>query len=114
LYTVNHRIRKVFGVVDRVEKIIEEYSKKILSYYSVKYIILYGSYQRGNFREDNDIDIAIIVDEFSDNYLEDQTNLFRLTRDIDSRIEPVLLSLSEDRSGFAESIIKNGRILYAA
>ncbi|GAB1350019.1 hypothetical protein MASR1M107_22340 [Ignavibacteriales bacterium] len=54
------------------------------------------------------------MDEFSDNYLEDQTNLFRLTRDIDSRIEPVLLSLSEDRSGFAESIIKNGRILYAA
>lgn len=101
-------------MVDSVDKIVEEYSKKILSIYNVKYIVLFGSYQRGNFREDSDIDIAIIVDKFSDDFLEDQTNLFRLTRGIDSRIEPVLLSLTEDQSGFVESIVKNGKILYAA
>lgn len=97
-----------------IQKIVEEYSKKILSIYDVRYIVLFGSYQRGSFREDSDIDIAIIVDKFSDDFLEDQTNLFRLTRGIDSRIEPVLLSLTEDQSGFVESIVKNGKILYAA
>ena len=101
-------------MAEGIEKIIEEYSKKILSAYKVKYIILFGSYQSGNYREDSDIDIAVIVDEFGEDYLEHQTNLFRLTRGIDSRIEPVLLSISEDRSGFTESIIKTGRILYAA
>jgi len=101
-------------LTEDIQKIVEEYSKKILSIYDVKYIVLFGSYQRGNFREDSDIDIAIIVDKFSDDFLEDQTNLFRLTRGIDSRIEPVLLSLSEDQSGFVESIVKNGKILYAA
>lgn len=101
-------------MVNSVDKIVEEYSKKILSIYDVRYIVLFGSYQRGNFREDSDIDIAIIVDKFSDDFLEDQTNLFRLTRGIDSRIEPVLLSLTEDQSGFVESIVKNGKILYAA
>jgi predicted nucleotidyltransferase len=101
-------------LTEDIQKIVEEYSKKILSIYDVRYIVLFGSYQRGNFREDSDIDIAIIVAKFSDDFLEDQTNLFRLTRGIDSRIEPVLLSLTEDQSGFVESIVKNGKILYAA
>ncbi|GAB1442984.1 nucleotidyltransferase domain-containing protein [Ignavibacteriales bacterium] len=101
-------------MTEDIQKIVEEYSKKILSIYDVRYIVLFGSYQRGNFREDSDIDIAIIVDKFSDDFLEDQTNLFRLTRGIDSRIEPVLLSLTEDQSGFVESIVKNSKILYAA
>ena len=70
-------------MTEDIQKIVEEYSKKILSIYDVKYIVLFGSYQRGNFREDSDIDIAIIVDKFSDDFLVDQTNLFRLTRGID-------------------------------
>lgn len=97
-----------------IEKIVEEYSEKVLKAYDVRYIILFGSYQKGNFHEDSDIDIAVVVDEFGDNFFENQTDLFRLTRGIDSRIEPVLLSISDDRSGFTESLIKTGKILYAA
>lgn len=101
-------------MVKTIESIVEEYSRKILSTYDVRYIILFGSYQKGNFHEDSDIDIAVVVDAFGDDYFEAQTNLFRLTRGIDSRIEPVLLSISDDKSGFTESLIKNGKILYAA
>ncbi len=101
-------------MVKTIESIVEEYSRKILSTYDVRYIILFGSYQKGNFHEDSDIDIAVVVDAFGDDYFEDQTNLFRLTRGIDSRIEPVLLSITDDKSGFTESLIKNGKILYAA
>ena len=56
------------------------------NYKSVK-IILFGSYAKGNFNEDSDIDIAVILKDFS-NVIEMQLELMRLRRKIDSRIEP--------------------------
>lgn len=32
---------------------------------------LYGSYSKGNQREDSDIDIAVIVEHLNENYFED-------------------------------------------
>ena len=50
-------------------------------------IILFGSYVKGNQSKDSDIDIAIIFADY-DNRVDRQTELMKLTRNIDTRIEP--------------------------
>jgi len=78
----------------------------------VKKIILYGSYARESEHPGSDIDIAVIVDRIDGDYLELSAKLFEMVRDIDVRIEPVLLNENADKSGFIESIMKYGREIH--
>lgn len=75
----------------------------------VKKIVLYGSYARETEHADSDIDVAVIVDRIDGDYLELSARLFELVRDVDVRIEPVLLNENSDKSGFIESIMKYGK-----
>lgn len=49
----------------KVKEIIRKY-KKILLFLGIRVerVILYGSYNKGNQREDSDIDLAVISDDF--------------------------------------------------
>ncbi|GAB1443582.1 nucleotidyltransferase domain-containing protein [Ignavibacteriales bacterium] len=95
--------------------LIEQYIIKIKQSFNPKYVVLFGSYSRGEQKEFSDIDIAVVFDRYEgENILDDNAFLFRLAWEVDSRIEPVILSLENDNSGFAESVVKNGKILYAA
>jgi len=78
----------------------------------VDMIILYGSYARGTERTGSDIDIAIVVDELDGDYLDISSRLFSLTRQVDAGIEPKLIIRKNNRSGFLESILKYGKIVY--
>ena len=80
---------------------------------SVKEVILYGSYAKDKAKTNSDIDIAVIVKEIKDNYLNTQIQLFKLRRSIDLRIEPVLIGESNDKSGFLEEIRETGLIIYS-
>ena len=55
--------------------------------YKSKKVILFGSFAKGNFNEDSDIDIALVFDDY-ENLIEMQLGLMKIRRDIDSRIEP--------------------------
>lgn len=77
-------------------------------------IILYGSYAKGNSKEDSDIDIAIVVDKIDENFLDTEVMLYKLRRHVDDRIEPILIDSNEDKSGFLDEILKNGQIIYSA
>lgn len=50
-------------------------------------IFLFGSYAKGNYNDDSDIDIAVVFKDYN-NLLDMQLELMRLRRKIDSRIEP--------------------------
>jgi uncharacterized protein len=50
-------------------------------------VFLFGSYAKGNFHDESDIDIAVVFKDFN-NLIEMQVELMRLRRKIDSRIEP--------------------------
>jgi len=50
-------------------------------------MILFGSYVRGNASKDSDIDIAVVFLDY-DNRLDRQVELMKLTRQVDTRIEP--------------------------
>jgi predicted nucleotidyltransferase len=95
-------------VVEKVKKYAEVVRKDM----PVKMVVLYGSYVRGTENSASDIDVAVVVDKIEGDYLEQSARLFHLVRKIDTRIEPVLLSSDEDRSGFLSSILNYGEIIY--
>lgn len=76
----------------------------------VKALYLYGSYSKGDYRADSDIDIAVIVDRLSDDYFDDTTLLWRLKRKISNLIEPVLLTEDLTNPLYAD-IIKTGTLI---
>ena len=100
---------------EKARRLVEEYSKLVIQNMIVNKIILYGSYARGDYRQDSDIDVAVIVprSSISKDILEDMSKLFKLRRNISTDIEPVLLIDEEDTSGFLESILEYGDIVYS-
>lgn len=95
-------------LIEKLKKYAELVTQKI----NVKKIILYGSYARGNFGPQSDIDIAIIVDSIEGDFLDNEAALYRLRRGVDDRIEPVLFEENNDKSGFLSEITKYGEIVY--
>ena len=95
---------------DVIEK-VKAYAKLVKTNMPVRHIILYGSYAKNIYREDSDIDVAVVVDEVEDDYLETATTLYKLTRNIDDRIEPILLETANDESGFLEQILNEGKVI---
>jgi len=77
-------------------------------------IIMYGSYAKGTATSDSDIDIAVIFDGYSGNWLKDSALLWNLSRKINTSIEPILLDRTQDPSGFVEQIFNSGEILYSS
>lgn len=100
---------------EQARKLVEEYAKIVISNMVVNKIVLYGSYARGDYRKDSDIDVAVVVprESISEDILEDMAKLFKLRRNISSDIEPVLLIDEEDRSGFLDSILEYGEVVYS-
>jgi predicted nucleotidyltransferase len=70
-----------------VINIVQQYATAIHSKFDFSRIILFGSYAKGNFHEDSDIDIAVVFTDYN-NLVDMQLELMRLRRKIDSRIEP--------------------------
>jgi predicted nucleotidyltransferase len=50
-------------------------------------IYLFGSYAKGNYNDDSDIDIAVVFKDYN-NLINMQLELMRIRRKTDSRIEP--------------------------
>ena len=100
---------------EKARKLVEEYAKLVIQAMKVNKIILYGSYARGDYRKDSDIDVAVIVprSSISKNILEDMAKLFKLRRNISNDIEPVLIIDEEDPSGFLENITEYGEVVYS-
>jgi uncharacterized protein len=96
----------------KVVEIAQLYAQKVAEYLPVTMVVLYGSHAKGTATKSSDIDIAVVVDKFSGDYLKVSSELFNLVRSVNKRIEPVLLCLEKDKSGFLQSVLKNGKIIY--
>lgn len=68
-------------------KIAQKYADTVRGNFNFVKVILFGSFAKGNYNEDSDIDIAIIFNDYG-NLIDMQLELMRLRRKIDSRIEP--------------------------
>lgn len=112
-------------MLQTMQNLIDQYVIEIQNLYGIylRQIILYGSYARGDFRADSDIDIMILLD-MSDleskkysQQLSYMTYDFNLNHDID--IKPVAKSEEFFKKWvinypFYASIQKEGIILYGA
>ncbi len=70
---------------------------------------IFGSYARGNYNEDSDIDLAIILNNLSNTFTM-QVELMKLGRKIDTRIEPHPFDESDFNASnpFANEILTKG------
>ena len=68
-------------------EIAERYARVVKSRFDYVKIVLFGSYAKGNFNENSDIDLAVVLKDYN-NLIDIQLDLMRLRRNIDSRIEP--------------------------
>ncbi|SMD45651.1 Predicted nucleotidyltransferases [Aquiflexum balticum DSM 16537] len=66
-----------------VQKYVEELNEK----FDLIKVILFGSYAKGDFHDESDIDIAVVLKDYN-NLPDMQLELMRLRRKFDSRIEP--------------------------
>ena len=78
-----------------IMNIVKKYTQVILANYKVKAIILFGSYAKGTNHEDSDIDIAVITDDIKTDRFDEEIYLMQLRWDIDLRIEPHIISISD-------------------
>ena len=95
----------------RVYQIINQYLK-ILRENNLNYskVYLYGSYAIGNYKDDSDIDLAIVSNDFSGDVIDDQLLLMKLRRKVDLRIEPHPFLTEEFSTSdpFVKTIIETG------
>ncbi len=77
--------------------------------YNIQKAYIFGSYAKGKFHEDSDIDLAIVLQNLSNSFTM-QIELMKLSRKFDSRIEPHPLDADtfNDSHPFAREILSYG------
>ncbi len=99
-------------IPENIRNIIEDYLRDLHSEIKVEKAILFGSYAKGTYDEDSDIDLAIFSDYFKDmNRVEGIKYLLRKARKyrgID--LEPISFTKQdyEERIGFVQEVLKYG------
>ena len=96
--------------MDKTEVItkLKRYKKLLSQHMSFDKMILFGSYARGSQKEDSDVDVAIIVNEMHGDYFSTRPLLWKIRREVDDRIEPILFEIKHDESGFIEDVMRYG------
>ncbi|OGC00909.1 nucleotidyltransferase [candidate division KSB1 bacterium RBG_16_48_16] len=95
-----------------------EIVKRYLAYlrdnkFDVQKAYLFGSYVNGRYHEDSDIDLAIIMSDFSNSFFT-RIELMKMSRKFDIRIEPHPIEASEFNATnpFANEILSKGIRIY--
>ncbi len=88
-------------------ELARRYKAAIAERLPVKALYLYGSFSKGNFNADSDIDVAVIIESLSEDYFEDTPLLWKIKRKISNLIEPVLLTEDLNNPLYSD-IIKTG------
>lgn len=91
-----------------VIKKVQQYRLLLQEHFSIDKMYLFGSYAKGTNNEDSDIDVAIVVNHLEADYFSTRPLLWKLRRQIDHRIEPIIIEKDLDKAGFLEEIQKYG------
>ena len=108
-----------------IQNLIKQYVNEIKQIYGtlLRQIILYGSYARGDFRPDSDIDIMILVDLSEEEIQKSRDRVSDFTYDFnmdyDLLIMPVVKGMAHfkywsEAYPFYQNVEKEGVNLYAA
>jgi predicted nucleotidyltransferase len=99
--------------MDKAELIdkLSKYKRLLAKHFDLDSVILFGSYAKGTQREESDIDVAVVVNSIKGDFFTYAPLLWKLRREIDDRIEPILIDKNDDISGFLQEIQKTGLII---
>ncbi|MBD5334384.1 MAG: nucleotidyltransferase domain-containing protein [Bacteroides sp.] len=91
-------------------KLAQRYKAVVAERLPLKALYLYGSFSKGTYTAESDIDIAVVLEQLNDDYFEDTPLLWKLRRKISNLIEPVLLTEDQDNPLYSD-IIKTGILI---
>jgi len=109
MYRINQKNQKSSNM-DQKEAISKatDYKNLLKEHFHFTDIYLFGSYASNEFDSNSDIDIAVVVDKTDEDFFSITPKLWKLRREVDDRIEPILVETDLDKSGFYEDIVKKG------
>ncbi|MCM1490646.1 MAG: nucleotidyltransferase domain-containing protein [Muribaculum sp.] len=91
-------------------KLAQRYKAEVAERLPLKALYLFGSFSKGTYHANSDIDIAVIVDKLDDDYFSDTPLLWKLKREISNLIEPVLL-IEDKNNPLYSDILKTGILI---
>lgn len=96
--------------MDKSEAIskVKAYRQLLKDHFQLEKVYLFGSHANGTSREDSDIDVAVVVSSVEGDYFSTTPLLWKLRRQIDDRIEAILIDSSCDHADFLGKIRKHG------
>jgi len=72
-----------------IKKIVKQYAQTLTEHgINFKHIYLFGSHAKNQEHKWSDIDVLVVAERFGKDYFDYKKNLWRLIRQVDSRIEP--------------------------
>ncbi len=71
-----------------VERIVKEYVELLKKEVALEQVYMFGSYAKGTYDDNSDIDVAVVAHDFTGDRFEDSLKLRKIRRKIDYRIEP--------------------------
>mgnify|MGYP001586791238 CR=1 FL=1 len=76
----------------KIQSIVERYARELRArHIHFEGMYLFGSHAKGTSRTLSDIDIAVVVKRLPKKYFEEKALLWGATRNVDTRIEPILI-----------------------
>lgn len=96
---------------ERILVKLRQYKKLLSQQMQVQQLILFGSWAKGTARAESDIDVAVVVNDIKGDFFSTRPLLWKVRRQVDDRIEPILLDKSRDDSGFLDEIMEDGIII---
>lgn len=96
--------KEVEGII---RKFITELKKERIE---VIKVFLFGSYAKGDAREDSDIDVGVVCNSFGTDSIEQNMKLWKIAVRVDTRISPISLSMAEFKEEYIPIVpeIKKG------
>ncbi len=95
-----------------IEDVIEHYIRLLREHkIPVWRLYLYGSYARGTYNTDSDIDLAVFWDTDSIDGFDEDARLLKLTKSVDLRIEPHSFARTDfdEPDPYIDEIIRTGK-----
>ncbi len=96
---------------NEVIKILKQYKSLLETQLHFEKMYLFGSYAKEENTEHSDIDVAIVANNISGDFFAVNPLLWKLRRQIDDRIEPILIDRCNDHAGFLDEIVKHGIVI---
>lgn len=99
---------------DSAIELVRRYIEELRSHgIAVQKAIIFGSYAKGNPKEESDIDVALVSPAFTGDRFEDRRRIVPFRRKIDNRIEPMPFRPEDFNEGgiLIDEIKRTGKIV---